>query len=162
MSHGQADGVLGRGGQVLVVLGQPPAAAEHERHRQIGFTGTAAHRPDRPGLSRHWIRRHCWKRAPSEGAATAVQERCSFAAGNVSRTMGEDQIDGRLCRCGHPRSAHMHYRRGTECTLCAGCPRYRPERGLAKLLAAMFRHPALPAFLGSVPKGTRVRLTLKR
>jgi len=28
-----------------------------------------------------------------------------------------------LCRCGHDRLAHQHYRRGTECALC-GCLRW--------------------------------------
>jgi endonuclease/exonuclease/phosphatase (EEP) superfamily protein YafD len=33
----------------------------------------------------------------------------------------------RRCRCGHPRSAHEHYRRGSDCALCGPgtCPRYR-------------------------------------
>ena len=30
----------------------------------------------------------------------------------------------RLCRCGHPQMAHLHYRKGTDCGLC-GCPRFR-------------------------------------
>ncbi|RBY75293.1 hypothetical protein DQ238_19900 [Geodermatophilus sp. TF02-6] len=30
----------------------------------------------------------------------------------------------RLCRCGHVRTAHEHYRRGTDCALC-DCGRYR-------------------------------------
>lgn len=34
------------------------------------------------------------------------------------------------CVCGHPRAAHEHYRRGTDCTLCGpqACPRFRPQR----------------------------------
>ena len=28
-----------------------------------------------------------------------------------------------LCRCGHARSAHRHYRKGTDCALC-DCPRW--------------------------------------
>lgn len=33
----------------------------------------------------------------------------------------------RRCRCGRPRAAHEHYRRGTDCALCGpdACPRYR-------------------------------------
>jgi hypothetical protein len=31
----------------------------------------------------------------------------------------------RLCACGHPYLAHQHYRRGTECSLCPDCPRWR-------------------------------------
>ena len=36
-----------------------------------------------------------------------------------------------ICRCGHDRHLHEHYRRGTDCALCgsAVCPRYRPDRG---------------------------------
>ena len=30
----------------------------------------------------------------------------------------------RLCRCGHPQMAHLHYREGADCGLC-GCPRFR-------------------------------------
>jgi hypothetical protein len=29
-----------------------------------------------------------------------------------------------LCRCGHSRNAHQHYRRGLDCALCA-CAKYR-------------------------------------
>ena len=35
----------------------------------------------------------------------------------------------RLCICGHPYTAHQHYRRGTECSLCPDCPRWRPGLG---------------------------------
>ena len=45
-----------------------------------------------------------------------------------------------LCRCGHERVAHQHYRRGTECALC-GCPRWsapgvlpRPAPGFLRRL----------------------------
>jgi hypothetical protein len=31
------------------------------------------------------------------------------------------------CRCGHGKSAHSHYRRGTDCSLC-DCPRFRRAR----------------------------------
>ncbi|KAA1425826.1 hypothetical protein F0U47_15870 [Nocardioides antri] len=32
-----------------------------------------------------------------------------------------------LCVCGHPRKAHEHLRRGTDCALCpaGGCSRFR-------------------------------------
>jgi hypothetical protein len=30
----------------------------------------------------------------------------------------------RDCTCGHPHGAHEHYRRGTDCALCA-CPKFR-------------------------------------
>jgi hypothetical protein len=30
----------------------------------------------------------------------------------------------RDCTCGHPGRAHEHYRRGSDCALCA-CPRFR-------------------------------------
>lgn len=33
----------------------------------------------------------------------------------------------RPCLCGHPRSAHEHYRRGSDCAACA-CLIYRPVR----------------------------------
>jgi len=35
----------------------------------------------------------------------------------------------RLCAfCGHPRGAHEHLRRGTDCSWCARCPRFRRRR----------------------------------
>jgi hypothetical protein len=30
-----------------------------------------------------------------------------------------------LCKCGHPKSAHEHYRAGTECSLCTTCKKFR-------------------------------------
>jgi len=32
-----------------------------------------------------------------------------------------------LCRCGHDRAAHQHYRSGTDCALC-DCRRWSPRR----------------------------------
>ncbi|HEX3780857.1 MAG TPA: hypothetical protein VHX38_14410 [Pseudonocardiaceae bacterium] len=39
--------------------------------------------------------------------------------------------DERLCRCGHPRAAHRHYRKGSDCALCpaGGCARFRAVDG---------------------------------
>lgn len=42
------------------------------------------------------------------------------------------------CRCGHPRHAHEHYRRGCECSACP-CPRYCRWPELAAELAALGR-----------------------
>jgi hypothetical protein len=33
-----------------------------------------------------------------------------------------------VCVCGHDRSAHEHYRAGTDCALCESCNRFRPAR----------------------------------
>jgi hypothetical protein len=35
-----------------------------------------------------------------------------------------------LCVCSHPRSAHEHYRSGSDCTVCGAevCPRFRRQR----------------------------------
>jgi hypothetical protein len=35
-----------------------------------------------------------------------------------------------LCRCGHPRTVHEHYRPGSDCGLCGDtvCPGWRPPR----------------------------------
>ncbi len=41
-----------------------------------------------------------------------------------------------MCRCGHPQHAHEHYRAGSECALCADCPRFRPSAGLLRRFAA--------------------------
>lgn len=47
-----------------------------------------------------------------------------------------------LCRCGHERLAHEHYRQGAECALC-DCPRWSPRilpRGAApRFLRGLFR-----------------------
>jgi hypothetical protein len=37
---------------------------------------------------------------------------------------------GPTCSCGHPRRAHEHYRRGSDCAMC-GCGRFRRPRRLA-------------------------------
>lgn len=42
---------------------------------------------------------------------------------------------GRSCVCGHGRDAHEHYRKGTDCALCA-CTRY----------TSRFRSRFLPKF----------------
>jgi hypothetical protein len=44
----------------------------------------------------------------------------------------------RDCRCGHPYAAHVHYRPGTECALCAadGCTRYRPQLRFGRATSA--------------------------
>ncbi|WP_176491760.1 hypothetical protein [Curtobacterium sp. 'Ferrero'] len=40
----------------------------------------------------------------------------------------EVTLDDRdTCVCGHPREAHEHYRRGSDCALC-DCPRFRRRR----------------------------------
>ena len=36
---------------------------------------------------------------------------------------------GPTCSCGHPRQAHQHYRRGSDCAMC-GCGRFRRPRRL--------------------------------
>ncbi|RHW22795.1 hypothetical protein D0Z08_31120 [Nocardioides immobilis] len=56
-----------------------------------------------------------------------------------------------LCVCGHPRKAHEHLRRGTDCSLCrAGeCPRFRRARRV-RLSAQASLRPRRPA-------GTAVR-----
>lgn len=42
--------------------------------------------------------------------------------------------DAPVCRCGHPRDIHLHYRDGTDCGRCGRdvCPTYRrPHTKLA-------------------------------
>ncbi|MGD0703696.1 MAG: hypothetical protein ABSA02_27910 [Trebonia sp.] len=46
-------------------------------------------------------------------------------------------MDDARCRCGHPRSAHRHYRGGTECALCLDCLRFRSAGGRIRQLAAI-------------------------
>jgi hypothetical protein len=40
-----------------------------------------------------------------------------------------------VCRCGHERAAHEHYRGGTECSLCSPttCPRFRRQGIVSRL-----------------------------
>ena len=54
------------------------------------------------------------------------------------------RIRARLCLCGHPLSAHQHYRRATECSLCPGCPRWR--RGFRRMMRDVkgLLHAVLP------------------
>jgi hypothetical protein len=35
-----------------------------------------------------------------------------------------ERLDVKPCRCGHGKTAHEHYRRGADCSLCS-CTRYR-------------------------------------
>lgn len=58
-------------------------------------------------------------------AARFVRLRSTTAV-SVTFWMHRDSGSDRRCRCGHPHTAHLHYRRGSECSLCSGCSRYRP------------------------------------
>lgn len=44
-------------------------------------------------------------------------------------SIASDETDP-LCTCGHPRTAHEHYRPGTECSLCplGGCTRFKRDK----------------------------------
>jgi hypothetical protein len=53
--------------------------------------------------------------------------------------MDPDETSDALCRCGHERLAHEHYRAGTECALCPDCPRFRPVVSVGQRLVAIFR-----------------------
>jgi hypothetical protein len=40
-------------------------------------------------------------------------------------------MTAKLCRCGHDRETHMHYREGTDCGKCGlSCPRFAKAGGL--------------------------------
>lgn len=43
-------------------------------------------------------------------------------------TPGGSGDQARVCACGHPETAHQHYRAGTDCALC-NCPRFRSHAG---------------------------------
>ncbi len=52
-----------------------------------------------------------------------------------------------VCRCGHDKAAHAHYRRGSDCAMCgpARCPRFRTQpRGawLQPIAGRLRRRPA--------------------
>jgi hypothetical protein len=52
------------------------------------------------------------------------------AAGQPPSVTQPPPVDaGPACTCGHPRQAHEHYRRGSDCALC-GCARFRRRCGL--------------------------------
>jgi hypothetical protein len=46
------------------------------------------------------------------------------------------EVLGEVCVCGHARSAHQHFRFGTECALCStgDCKRYRPKGAAARAM----------------------------
>jgi len=53
--------------------------------------------------------------------------------------MHRDESSDAVCRCGHGRAAHEHYRAGAECAVCSDCPKFRPSGGIARRLSAIFR-----------------------
>jgi hypothetical protein len=55
-----------------------------------------------------------------------------------------DEAADVVCRCGHARVAHEHYRAGTQCALCIDCPRFRPSGGTLRRLAAGLLRRASP------------------
>ena len=63
-----------------------------------------------------------------EGYLRAAGSFCAIEIDRLNRMMtpGPGGGEAGRCRCGHPQDAHDHYRRGTECALCAECPRFRP------------------------------------
>jgi hypothetical protein len=54
-------------------------------------------------------------------------------AGGCADGSDDNGASQRLCVCGHPKKAHLHYRRGTECALC-DCPRWSGHDTLIRLL----------------------------
>ncbi|MGV9673609.1 MULTISPECIES: hypothetical protein [unclassified Gordonia (in: high G+C Gram-positive bacteria)] len=53
--------------------------------------------------------------------------------------------DDDVCRCGHPRAMHEHYRAGSDCGHCgfAGCAKFRKTRRPIARDEAAARRPAL-------------------
>lgn len=45
----------------------------------------------------------------------------------VSQPTAAPTVQVKPCRCGHGKQAHEHYRRGSDCALCA-CGRFRRRR----------------------------------
>jgi hypothetical protein len=67
----------------------------------------------------------------------------------------QDLLTAAICTCGHPRGAHRHYRRGTDCALC-DCSRWSPSRWWRRFLAR-------PVCLGRVsPRAPRSGLRAPR
>lgn len=50
---------------------------------------------------------------------------------------------GPLCRCGHARAVHEHYRRGRDCGICGAenCPGFRAPGGFADRLRSWLGRP---------------------
>ena len=56
-----------------------------------------------------------------------------------------------VCRCGHGQEAHVHYRAGSDCGLCA-CPRWNPPHWLLRWLRGRGEDGRLaPSFLTGHP-----------
>jgi hypothetical protein len=51
---------------------------------------------------------------------------------------GMDMSKPVLCRCGHDRMAHRHYRRGSDCALC-DCGRWSAGTLLGRLMYLIAR-----------------------
>jgi hypothetical protein len=137
----------------LVVDGhgpQPPARPGPRRPPAIGPTcgrptgiSGATERRCAVGVGSRWPRRRSSARSPGCGCGLINRPRWSLSQKHLTVVASAHQYDGytmRLisllknpnrdaayCRCGHPRAAHEHYRRGLECSLCdrGACPRYR-------------------------------------
>ena len=60
-------------------------------------------------------------------------ERTTDVAGACGDDGDRNSASKQLCACGHAKKAHLHYRRGTECTLC-DCPRWCAHGLLSRLL----------------------------
>ncbi len=54
-----------------------------------------------------------------------------------------EQVGDKMCLCGHGGSAHEHYRRGSDCALCApgSCRRFRSASGLGGWFRRRLSHP---------------------
>lgn len=52
------------------------------------------------------------------------QPHIKASVGPYNRVVPPDRVR-HPCRCGHPYTAHRHYRYGSECSFCSACPRYR-------------------------------------
>lgn len=56
-----------------------------------------------------------------------------------------DTAEAVLCRCGHDRESHQHYRPGSDCALCE-CQRWSPPTWLSRLLGRLGRLRAAVRF----------------
>ena len=50
-----------------------------------------------------------------------------MTAGTVAQLRPPPAAEPAVCRCGHERPGHTHFRRGTDCALC-DCGRWAPKR----------------------------------
>jgi hypothetical protein len=104
----------------------PSVTLRHSRHSGHGCLADEAAQGG--GISRSGV-----------GQDAGVLEPRKNRAEEVARRDGAPQAVGPACGCGHGKTAHEHYRAGTDCALCE-CARFRRPAGAGlRILSALRR-----------------------